>query len=52
MTMVECRTLFGEKKLLPIERLVFRPSAYAINRREERVLLLNMRSTSILPFMG
>jgi 8-oxo-dGTP pyrophosphatase MutT (NUDIX family) len=48
MSMVECRTLFGEKKLLPVERLVFRPSAYAIIRRDDQVLLLNMRSTGKL----
>jgi 8-oxo-dGTP diphosphatase len=52
MTMVECKTLFGEKKLLPVERLVFRPSAYAIIRHEDRVLLLNMRSTGKLFLPG
>lgn len=48
MTMVECRTLFGEIKLLPAERLTFRPSAYAIIHHDDKVLLLNMRSTGKL----
>jgi 8-oxo-dGTP pyrophosphatase MutT (NUDIX family) len=52
MSMVECNTLFGEKKLLPVERLIFRPSAYAIIRHEERVLLLKMRSTGKLFLPG
>jgi len=50
--MVECRTLFGEKILLPAERLIFRPSAYAIIRHDDRVLLLNMRSTGKLFLPG
>jgi 8-oxo-dGTP pyrophosphatase MutT (NUDIX family) len=52
MSMIECRTLFGEKILLPPERLIFRPSVYAIIRHEERVLLLNMRSTGKLFLPG
>lgn len=52
MSLVECRTLFGEKILLPADRLSFRPSAYAIIRHEENVLLLNMRSTGKLFLPG
>lgn len=52
MSMVECRTLFGEKLLLPAGRLIFRPSAYAIIRHEDRVLLLNLRSTGKLFLPG
>jgi 8-oxo-dGTP pyrophosphatase MutT (NUDIX family) len=52
MPLVECRTLFGERILLPAERLTFRPSAYAIIRHEEHVLLLNMRSTGKLFLPG
>jgi len=50
--MIECRTLFGETILLPPERLIFRPSAYAIIRHDDRVLLLNMRSTGKLFLPG
>jgi 8-oxo-dGTP diphosphatase len=52
MSMIECRTLFGAKILLPADRLIFRPSAYAIIRHEEHVLLLNMRSTGKLFLPG
>jgi 8-oxo-dGTP diphosphatase len=52
MSMSECRTVCGEKISLPPDRLIFRPSAYAIIRHEERVLLLNMRSTGKLFLPG
>jgi 8-oxo-dGTP pyrophosphatase MutT (NUDIX family) len=52
MSMIECRTLFGEKILLPADRLIFRPSAYAIIHHADRVLLLNMRSTGKLFLPG
>lgn len=52
MSLVECRTLFGEKILLPADRLSFRPSAYAIIRHAEQVLLLNMHSTGKLFLPG
>lgn len=52
MSVVECRTLFGEKKLVPVKRLVFRPSAYAIIRHNARVLLLGMRHTDKLCLPG
>ncbi len=45
MSQVECTTLYGAKIVLPAERLTFRPSAYAIIRHEDRILLLKMRST-------
>jgi 8-oxo-dGTP pyrophosphatase MutT (NUDIX family) len=50
--MIECNTRFGKKKLLPAERLIFRPSAYASIRHEGQVLLLNMRSTGKLFLPG
>ncbi len=52
MSLVECTTLYGEKKLIPAERLIFRPSAYAIIRHEGQILLLNMRSTGKLFLPG
>ncbi len=52
MSLVECTTLYGEKKLIPAERLIFRPSAYAIIRYEGQILLLNMRSTGKLFLPG
>ncbi len=52
MLQIECTTLHGEKKLLPAERLIFRPSAYAIICHADQVLLLNMRSTGKLFLPG
>lgn len=52
MSLIECTTLFGEKKLISAERLNFRPSVYAIIHRENQVLLLNMRSTGRLFLPG
>jgi len=43
--MIECRTLYGDKKLVPVEELRFRPSAYALIVRAGKVLLTRMRST-------
>ena len=52
MSLVECTTLYGKKMALPAERLTFRPSAYAIIRHEEPVLMLKMRSTGKLFLPG
>ncbi len=52
MSVVECTTLYGQKKWLPAERLFFRPSAYAIIRHEDQILLLSMRSTGKLFLPG
>jgi 8-oxo-dGTP pyrophosphatase MutT (NUDIX family) len=42
---VACRTLYGGRKNIPAEKLTFRPSVYAILRKDEKILLLRMRST-------
>jgi 8-oxo-dGTP pyrophosphatase MutT (NUDIX family) len=42
---VACRTLYGEERLVPREKLVLRPSAYAIILHQGRVLLVRMRHT-------
>jgi 8-oxo-dGTP diphosphatase len=43
--MVQCRTLYGHTKLIPVEKLRFRPSAYAIAVHDNNILLVKMRST-------
>jgi 8-oxo-dGTP pyrophosphatase MutT (NUDIX family) len=50
--MIECNTLYGKKKLLPVERLIFRSSVYAIIRCDDQVLLLGMRNTGKLCLPG
>lgn len=43
--MIECTTLYQKKKKLPKERLRFRLSSYAVIVKDEKVLLLELRST-------
>ena len=45
MTSVECRTLYGETRLVPIEDLVVRPAVYAIIIHDEHVLLVKAQTT-------
>ncbi|HSD83403.1 MAG TPA: NUDIX domain-containing protein [Anaerolineae bacterium] len=52
MSLIECRTLFGQKKSIPAERVSFRPSAYGIIVQADKVLLVNMRSTGKLFLPG
>ncbi len=44
MTII-CHTLFGIEKEIPIQELVFRPSAYGIIQHRNRLLLLKMHNT-------
>ncbi len=50
--MVECESLYGDQKLIPKEKLVFRPAAYAILINDGKILLLNIRSTGKYFFPG
>jgi len=50
--MVECTTHFGRKRLIPKEKLTFRPSAYAIIVNNDRVLLLNTVHTGTYSLPG
>jgi len=34
--MIVCQDMYGKEKLLPTEKLVFRPSAYAMGRLREQ----------------
>jgi len=42
---IACRTLYGEEKLIAKDKLVLRPSAYAIIPHQGRILLVRMRHT-------
>lgn len=44
--LVACRTLYGETKRIPAQKLHFRPSAYAIIVHGGAILLMKMRSRS------
>jgi 8-oxo-dGTP pyrophosphatase MutT (NUDIX family) len=46
-TQVECDTLYGFKKLVPLEKMYFRPSVYGIVTQTGKVLLLKMSHTGL-----
>ena len=50
--LVECLTLHGNKKMIPREKLVFRPAAYAVIINKGKVLLLKTKSTGKYWFPG
>lgn len=52
MEMVECITHYGKRKLVPKNRLTFRPSAYAIIVDDGKVLLLNTIHTGTYSLPG
>ena len=51
MDNVEFTTLFGDKKSIPKNKIVFRPGAYGIILHGDKILLTNMKSTGkyVLP---
>jgi hypothetical protein len=51
-SLVECETIYGEKKLVPKEKLMLRLSAYAILVEDGKMLLVNTRSTGRYFFPG
>lgn len=52
MSMIECTTHYGHKKMLPKDKLSFRPFAYAIIQNDNKVLLLNTRHTGTYSLPG
>ena len=50
--MIECKTLFGKKKLISKDKLQFRPAVYAVIINNRKVLLLDTRSTRKLFLPG
>jgi len=43
-SMIECTTLYGEKKLVPAESLLFRPSVYGFIEANGKILVMKMKS--------
>lgn len=41
--MIACRTFYGEQKLVPKDKLILRPSAYALTLNQGQILLVRMR---------
>jgi 8-oxo-dGTP diphosphatase len=50
--MVECTTLTGGKKLVPKEKLIFRPAAYGVILNNRKILLMRTRTTGKYWFPG
>ncbi len=50
--MIECELITGEKKLVPADELIFRPATYAIIEKNDRLLLVNTKSTGKWFFPG
>ena len=45
MTMIECESIYGDRKLIPREKLFFRPSVYAIIVHDEQIALVTNQSS-------
>lgn len=48
----ECISLFGERISIPIDRLSFRPSVYAVVTQKDSVLLVRTEATGKFSFPG
>ncbi|MCP4362342.1 MAG: NUDIX domain-containing protein [Chloroflexi bacterium] len=49
---IECRSIYGDTRQIPREKLVFRPSVYGVIVHQGRILLLNSRSANLLALPG
>jgi nucleoside triphosphatase len=49
---IECESIYGYKKLIPKDKLFFRPSAYGILVNDGKILLVKTRSTGKYFFPG
>ncbi len=52
MSLVRCQSFFGNWVEIPVEKLAFRPSAYAVIVQDGTVLLLTNHSNGKLTFPG
>ena len=50
--LVECFTMFGKRKKVPLSSLSFRPSAYGVIVRGDRVIVVNTKSTGKFSLPG
>lgn len=50
--LIECELITGEKKLVPVDELVFRPAVYALVYDASKLLLVNTKSTGKWFFPG
>lgn len=52
MSSVTCQTLYGKKKLVSKDKLIFRISAYAIIIHKNKILLIKVKNTNKYFFPG
>ncbi|NOZ27681.1 MAG: NUDIX domain-containing protein [Chloroflexi bacterium] len=45
MSMIQCTSLYGDRKLIPKEKLILRPAVYGVVVHQGNVLLVNTRHT-------
>ena len=50
--LIECTTLYGDKRMISNDKLIFRPAGYAIVIDDGKVLLCNTKSTGKYWFPG
>lgn len=50
--MIKCNSIKGGTVLIPKEKLIFRPSAYAVIINDGKILMLNIKSNGKLFFPG
>jgi 8-oxo-dGTP pyrophosphatase MutT (NUDIX family) len=50
--LIECKTLQGNTKMVPLEKFIFKPSGYAVVFNDHKVLLLKTKSTGKYWFPG
>ncbi len=49
---IECITLFGQKKVVPAESLIFRPSVYGFIEADNKILVMKMKNNGKYTFPG
>lgn len=52
ISQVECSTLYGKKRLIPADKLVFRPGVYALIIKDGKIVIVRNRSTGKYFFPG
>jgi 8-oxo-dGTP diphosphatase len=52
MTMIRCQSFFGNWVEVPLEKLTFRSSVYAVLQQDGKILLLTNHSNGLLTFPG
>lgn len=52
MSLITCTTIYGKRKLVPKDKLIFRIAVYAVIIHKERILLIKVKDTNKYFFPG